>query len=197
MAKFSRRGQWGIILGAYFGNQLLRALAQANPNWAPWILPLRILYIVFALMTWIASPLFNLLLRLNPFGRMVLSQEQIVASNWIGGVLLLALLSLAGGCVYGFNSPWIIAALIFGLLLLPVAGTFRCPAGSTRTIMGVYTGIAGFTGVAAIILFFLSSSQSDPEAMRGAGAIFFMISLLGSVASSWIVNILLTQRRRR
>jgi Flp pilus assembly protein TadD len=196
MAKFSRRGQWGIVLGAYFGNQILRALAQANPGWAPWILPLRILYIVFALMTWIASPLFNLLLRLNRFGRMVLSRDQVIASNYIGCVLLLALLALVGACVFGPNSPWMMAALIFGLLLLPVAGTFRCPAGS-RTIMGVYTGIAAASGVAAIALFFLSGSQSDPEAMRGLGAVFFMISLLGSVASSWIVNVLVTRRQRR
>ena len=197
MAKFGRRGQWGIILGAYFGNQILRALAQANPDWAPWILPLQILYIVFALMTWIASPLFNLLLRLNRFGRMVLSREQIVASNWIGLVLLMALLSLGGACIFGFNSPWMMAALMFGLLLLPVAGTFRCPAGSTRTIMAVYTGVTASFGIAAITFFFLAGSQPDPQAMRDKGASFALICFLGSVGSSWIVNFIVTQRQRR
>ena len=196
MAKFSRKGQWGIIAGAYFGNQLLRALAAANPDWAPWILPIRILYAVFALMTWIASPLFNLLLRLNRFRRMVLSRDQITASNWIGIVLLLALLSLIGSLVFGFNTPWIMTALIFGLLLLPVAGTFRCPVGSPRTIMAVYTIATAVCGLIAIALFFWADHQQD-DSTRGTASLFLMLSLLGAVASSWIVNIVVTQRRRR
>ena len=62
MARFSRGGQMGILLAAYFGNRILAGVAHANPNLAPWILPLRILYVAFALMTWLAYPLFNLCL---------------------------------------------------------------------------------------------------------------------------------------
>ena len=65
MARFSRRGQWGIVLGGYFGYRILGAIASNNPGLAPWVLPLQILYIAFALMTWLAYPFFNLLLRLN------------------------------------------------------------------------------------------------------------------------------------
>ncbi len=196
MSKFSRRGQWAIILGAYLGNQILQGVATANPRLVPWILPIRILYIVFALMTWIASPLFNLILRLNRFGRLVLSRDQVVASNWIGAVLLLALLSLAGGLIYGFNSPWILAALLFGLLLLPVAGTFRCPAGS-RTIMAIYTGITAAAGIGALTLFFVSKDPHNSDTSLGVAGTLFTISLLGSVVSSWIVNAIISQRRRR
>ncbi len=197
MSKFSRRGQWGIVLGAYFGNQLLRTVATANPTWAPWILPIQILYVVFAVMTWIASPLFNLTLRLNRFGRMVLSRDQIIASNYIGIVILLALLSLAGCLIYGFNSPWLIAALMFGLLLFPVAGTFRSPSGFSRNIMAVYTIAMAIAGMGAVTLFFLADHRPDPEALRGPGALLMMISLFGSVASSWIVNIFVSRRQRR
>lgn len=197
MAKFGRRGQWGIVLGAYFGFQALRAVARANPAWEPWIFPLCILYVAFALLTWIASPLFNLLLRLNRFGRLALSRDQIVASNWIGLVMLLALLAL-GGCLWqGFNSPWLMAALIFGLLLLPVAGTFRCAAGSARNLMGVYTGVVAAAGVLAVALFFLSAHRANPQALRAPAATLLMISLLGAMASSWIVNIFVSRRRRR
>src|SRR5690242_18623751 len=59
MSRFSKRGQWVIILGAFIGNRLLAALAASNPDLAPWVLPLRILYICFALMTWMAQPFFN------------------------------------------------------------------------------------------------------------------------------------------
>ena len=120
MSRFSRRGQWAIILGGYIGNRALGVLAKANPVLAPWILPLQILYICFALMTWMAYPFFNLLLRLNRFGRLALSREQTIASNWFGSCLLLSLLGLTGCFLLGFNAPWLTGALVFGLLLLPV-----------------------------------------------------------------------------
>lgn len=197
MAKLSRSGQWGIILGAYFGNQVLRTLAHNNPALAPWVTPLIILYIVFAIMTWIASPLFNLLLRLNRFGRMVLSRQQIVASNWIGLVLLLALLSLAGSFVYGFDSPWILVALIFGVLLFPVAGTFQCPAGSARAMMAAYTILVAAAGFTAITLLFISVRDHDPNPDGGTAGHLLTGSILGAAGSGWIVNLLISRRQRR
>ena len=65
MAKLSSRAQWMILLGGYFGYNFLANAAQQNPGIAPFVLPFLILYIAFAVMTWIASPLFNLLLRLD------------------------------------------------------------------------------------------------------------------------------------
>ena len=195
MAKLNRQARWGIILGAYFGYQLLRVMAANNPALKPWALPVCILYVVFAVMTWIASPLFNLVLRLNRFGRMVLSREQIVASNWIGLVLLLALLSLALSFVFGFNSPWILAAFIFGVLLFPVAGTFRCPAGGTRAMMATYTVLIAAIGIAAITLFFRASHDPSSDDSQAQGLL--NISIIGAVGSSWIVNILASQRQRR
>ena len=191
MAKFGKRGQWAILLGAYFGSQILRVLSNQHPAWEPWILPIQILYVAFALMTWIASPLFNLILRLSRFGRMLLSREQIIASNCIGLVLLLAFLSLAACLKYGFDSPWLIGALMFGLLLLPVAGTFNSPAGGTRAFMAVLTGITAVAGIAGFVLLFRPGNVQD------TAATLLKISLYGAIASSWIVNIALSQRRRR
>ncbi len=197
MAKFSRRGRWGIVLGAYFGNQVLRAASQTNPALAHWILPLRILYLAFAVMTWIASPLFNLTLRLNSFGRLALSREQIVASNWMGGAILLVLLSLAGCVIFGVNTPWIIATLLFGGLLLPVAGMFKCPKGPLRTFMYFYTGVAALVAIAAISVFFAAPGSPNSKELLKTGVTLMTVSLVLSVASGWIVNIANTRRQRR
>src|SRR5512133_875707 len=96
MSRLSSGAQWGIILGGYFGYRLSRALSSSYPNIAPLLLPVQIAYLGFVLLTWTADPVFNLLLRLNRFGRLALSREQIVASNWIGGCLLVAVLALLG-----------------------------------------------------------------------------------------------------
>lgn len=61
MGRLSSTAQWMIILGGYFGYQGLLRLAKEYPKLAPWIIPILIAYVIFALMTWIAPHLFNLL----------------------------------------------------------------------------------------------------------------------------------------
>jgi tetratricopeptide (TPR) repeat protein len=190
MSKFSRRGQWVIILVGYFGNQMLAGLAQSNPAIAPWVLPLRILYLVFALMTWLASPLFNLLLRLNKFGRLVLSREQTVASNWFGLCLLLALVGLAACVVKGFVAPWLLIALVFGFLLLPVSSVFRCYQGWPRNVMAALTIALALIGTSAIVLRFDQGRTADvADGLLG-------LFILGTIASTWIANLLMLRRPR-
>jgi tetratricopeptide (TPR) repeat protein len=196
MSKLRKQAQWGVILGAYFGYRVLSVVSHESPNLRPWLLPLQIIYVMFVLMTWIADPFFNLMLRLNRFGRLALSREQILASNWLGLCLLLALLSLAGCLVFGFNSPWLITALVFGALLLPVAGTFKCPTGTPRTGMAIYTSLLACAGMIAIsLMFFANGRETDPayDPVRTT----LMLVIIGSFASSWIANILISQRRRR
>lgn len=194
MSKLSTRAQWGILLGGYFGNRLLGTMADSNPALAPWVLPLRILYIAFALLTWTADPLFNLLLRLNKFGRLALSREQIVASNCIGTSLLLALLALGGCLGFGFAGGWLLGALVFGLLVLPLAGTFKCAAGWPRVTMASYTGVMAGAGILAVILQFISEPNTGTKA---AGAALLMVFILGAVGSGWMANILIMQRPKR
>jgi tetratricopeptide (TPR) repeat protein len=188
MGKFSRRGQWGIILAGYFGNRILGSVANENPGLAPWILPLQIFYIAFALMTWLAYPFFNLLLRLNRFGRHALSREQTVATNWFGLCLLLALFGL-GMCGFkGFVAPWIFIALVFGLLLLPVSAIFKCHRGSPRHTMTALTVLLGSLGVGSIVAPFVGGQPSD------ISAVLLGLFVLGIIASTWIANILVSRR---
>jgi tetratricopeptide (TPR) repeat protein len=199
MGKLSRRGQWAVVLGGYMGNQMLGAVARANPALAPWILPLRVLYIAFAIMTWAASPLFNLMLRLNRFGRLALSREQTVASNWIGSSLLLALVFLAGCFVRGFHTPWLVGTLIFGLLVLPLAGTFKCAVGWPRRTMAIYTAVMAVSGIAALSLFFVAEGQTEERAKEilDYSGFPFTVFLLGTVGAAWVANFLIMQRPRR
>jgi len=150
MSRLSSGAQWGIILGSYFLGRVLAGMANQDPEIAPWILPVRILLFSFVILTWMAYPLFNLLLRLNRFGRLVLQPEQIKESNWIGLFLGLALVSLAGMLVGGINSPWFMALTVFGLFLMPLAGLFRC-RGNFRWIMLAAISVLLLVGLAALV----------------------------------------------
>jgi tetratricopeptide (TPR) repeat protein len=195
MGKLSKRAQWGIVLGAYFGNRALSVLAKEMPGWEPWILPIQLVYLAFVIMTWIAEPLFNLMLRMNRFGRLALPPDKIVASNWLGWCLFIALVSL-GGWIAVERSAWLASAVLFGMLLLPISGTFKCREGWPRKVMAIYTAVLACVALAAIALFALADTGNHSDAKDGGFALGGLV-FLGAVASSWIFNIFLSQRWRR
>jgi tetratricopeptide (TPR) repeat protein len=189
MARLSRQAQWGVIVGGFLANRVLTQTARANPEIAPWLLPFRILYVALVLLTWTAQPLFNLVLRLNRFGRLALSREQVVESNWIGMLMLLGLLSLGAGIVFGFNDSILISAMVFGFLILPMAGTFNTSVGWPRTTMAVYTGVLAALGVAALFLQLTTQGEGSDSAW-----LLLAPFLIGVIASSWLASFLATQR---
>lgn len=198
MSRLKPGTQWAIILGGYFGNRLLGQLSKDSPELAPWLLPFRIVYVAFVLLTWTADPLFNLLLRLNRFGRLVLSREQVIASNWIGGCLLLALLALAGGAATGFPGPLLMASFVFGFLVLPLAGTFNCSKGWPRTAMALYTTGMAAVGIVALLMLLGGAAVGDGAKPARSGAVgLFTLFFIAALASSWVANILISQRPRK
>ena len=142
MTKLPRQVQWGLIIGFLVAQQVLGQVAAAHPTWSPYIWTLLYCYIAFALMTWIAYPLFNLLLRLDKFGRHALDEEEIRGANWLGLSLFTALVFLIAALASGI-APFYMAALVFGLLCIPVSAIWRCPRGWPRNVM---------LGVAVVLL---------------------------------------------
>lgn len=138
MSRLPSQTRIGVIIGGYIGIQLLRGFAAQNPWIAPYLLPLFAVYGIFAIMTWLSVPLFNLLLRLDPFGRYALSSDQILGANCLGLVLLAAILSIIPAVLTG-DSGWVWIAIVFGASSLLVSGTFMCSPGRPRWIMGLYT----------------------------------------------------------
>jgi Tfp pilus assembly protein PilF len=199
MSKLSGRTQWAILLGGFLGNQMLGGLARNNPALAPWVLPLRIAYGVFALLTWTADPLFNLLLRLNKFGRLALSPQQVTATNWVGLCLGLALVSTALAFATPHRSFFIVAALIFGFLVLPVAIVFKCSRGWPRTAMIAYAAalaIIGVTGLAFELAAFITRAVETDFSVTTAIACFGLFGI-GAIGTPWVGNILVIQRPKR
>jgi Tfp pilus assembly protein PilF len=195
MQKLSDGARWAIIIGGYFGNRMLAGVARSNPDLAPWILPLRILYVVFAVLTWLAYPIFNLMLFVHPVGRHALDREQRTQATWVGLCLALGLVSV-GAWAIARNSDYLTPALVFGLLALPTAAVFGCPKGWPRAIMLTITLVLATLGIAASIFqAFIHPPKDSPEAKLALA--LFSLFLVGTFLSQWIANVLVQQRPER
>ena len=179
MGRLSGRAQWVVVLGLYFGSRLLEAAAKAHPQIQPLVMPIIVVYVIFCVLTWIAQPMFNLLLRLNRFGRYALSKKQIVASNWFGGFLAAALVLAVVGLTCGL---WPVTALAIwcGLMLMPVALSMQVSE-KKRLLFCAATAVLGLIGLTGLILF--GTEQPAGEGLLG-------LFLIGWIAFPWLVNLM-------
>jgi tetratricopeptide (TPR) repeat protein len=183
--RLSRRQQWLILIGGYVGYRVLDGVTQSSPQLAPVVTPLLILYVVFALLTWTADALFNLTLRLSRFGRLVLTSEEIGASNLVGATLLVALASLVGWLVTG-DGRLLRCALFFGALVAPIAAAFRCQPGWPRRTMAAISGVLAAIGLLGLA-----------NVLSGGGTGLISLGLIGAFAGMWVGNALIGVRPKR
>ena len=161
MSRLSRQEQWetmAIVGGVW---RALRIVARAVPVLYVIVLPIALLWFLFAVLTWTARPLFALFLRFDRLGRLALPKEEIVASNWVGACLLIsgggtALAALLGLGTFLWQLPllspaFLTLALATLAMIVPIAGVFRCNPGWGRVVLIVYSALMGLIGFAAFV----------------------------------------------
>ena len=183
MGRQSSVAQWAVVLGFVFGRQALAGLARSAPALAPFITPILVLSFGFLLMTWISSPLFNLTLRFNQFGRLALSREQRAQSNWIGACFFLALALFATYLATG-NDLAFLVMMYFGFLLFPMAMAFGLPTGRPRLLGFAYTAAVALVGATALGWIVLAPGVRLRNGMTPVS--LFQMFFWGSVLSTWL-----------
>lgn len=181
MGRLSSGAQWGVIIGFIVAQRVLRMVARDNPQWQPVVIPILVLFFAFIILTWIIHPLFNTFLRFNHYGRYLLSKDQVRASNFIAGMAIFGLLAcLITGALVGwtYGLLWLGYAIF---MLLPLAGTFSCPAGWPRNVMACVTVVLAAIGAWALV------SPLVTGAVATAAVVGF---LLGNFGSQLLANIL-------
>lgn len=179
MSRFTRRGQWGVIIGFWLGIQVLSAVKESYPNAAPFIYPVLVAYALFVLASWLADPIFNLTLLFNRFGRYMLTLTQKIGSALVGVTLLGALVLVPLGLWFD-NSLLLAPGAVLAMLTLPLAATTRCRQRGPLIFMSLYTtGVAG-CGVAWLLGALLNINEANN---------FFLAALWGSLLSSLASNI--------
>lgn len=171
---------WAFIIGAFILSRVVRETIKTNPEWAPLLWPVLGIYIAFVLMTWIAQPLFNLLLRLHPLGRVALSQEQITSTNWLGGAILVSVASLCLWLLSGFI-PLLVLSIGAGMMVIPISNSLGQDSMKAKKTLLIYTAVLGAIGLVTVGL-----SGYSLDIMLVPAIIF----VLGISAYGWVANAL-------
>ncbi len=150
---------------------------------------------LFAAMTWLAHPLFNLMLRFDRFGRHALSHVQRVSSNWVGSLLLIGAL-LAAVALAMHEKIYLFAGIEVAALSIPTSGVFSCHAGWPRAAMACCWVVLVAVAIAVLIWMVMaqySGSQSDLDVLHQLMRIY----AVGLVASQFLANRLSLVRVKR
>jgi len=180
MGTLNGRTQWMLILGCFVGARVGRSMLREYPALLPVLGPLLAVYFLFVLSTWISRPLSNLFLRLNPFGRLVLTEDEIFASNLIGGCLASAAVAGVLFAVTG-GSGWLIVAASSAFMLMPIGGAFG--GYGTRAWTPLLVGLValGACAIAASMLAFVELEVA---------MVLLSFLLVGSLVFGWVANYL-------
>jgi tetratricopeptide (TPR) repeat protein len=143
--------QWifAILIATIFARRILLNAAEAMPALAPLFMTVFWLMVSFILLTWIAVPLFNLVLRFDSLGKHALTSKDIRQTNWLIGSIL---------AVIAFTILWLLkipamehGILISAAMIIPLMTALNANSQRTKLILWGYT--AALVLVGAIYLY--------------------------------------------
>ena len=179
MNRMSAKYQWGFIIGIYLLFRILQGLAESNPAWQPFLMPLVYAYLIFALSTWFMEPLANLFLLVNPYGRFALSRRERLSAMLVGVSLLLSVLSILAYLATANEAMMATAFFFFGMMI-PLASMLKPAQPKARKQLIIYAAVLGGFGLLALIPMWLEGIII----MNAVGTLF----LFGLFAYQWVAN---------
>lgn len=182
MGELSQKKQWMFIIGIYLLARIARTISAKNELLASMLNPVLLAFSVLVFLTWVITPLSNLLFRLHPYGKHLLSRKDIKASNFVGVSLLIAFLAAVVYCLT-WDSKWV-TIIVFGIAMILPLGTLFSVVNYAHTLI-IYAGIMGAIGVAAIVIAFVTN-----ELVNTFSVLFF----IGFIAFQWVANVSLIKQ---
>jgi hypothetical protein len=179
MGNLRGKYQWGIIIGFFVVVRIIRSIAASYPSFQPFLYPLIALIVLFAFSTWIIGPVSNLFLRLNKYGKHLLTRAQVISANFVGiSVLILVVAAI----LYGITrQQYYIVLGIFGLSMMVPLSVMLSSARSKKVLV-TYTIVLAATGIAGFITGIITSEVFN---------IFVFAYLIGFMLFQWVANFLL------
>lgn len=91
IGRFPPRSRLLLLIGMPVAQSVLQSTVESVPALEFLAFPMMLTYLLFVWMTWTSSALFNLVLMLNPFGRLALNREEKVQAIATGSCVAAAL----------------------------------------------------------------------------------------------------------
>lgn len=150
----------GLGVGILVLAELLRAMAETDVDPTPILIAPFALLAGYIFLIGSVPPFFDLLLRLDRLGRLALPREKIVASNWVGLCILVAVILLVVGlALTDHQRPFLFIASIQSLsMIVPVARIFYDDIASLRKRRLIYTIVLATLLASGLVLGLTGSS---------------------------------------
>ncbi|MEQ8469815.1 MAG: tetratricopeptide repeat protein [Marinoscillum sp.] len=179
ISNMGKKYQWGFIIGFYVGFRVLRTVADSSPGLAPFLEPLLMILMILAFSSWIIAPLSNLFLRLNYYGRHLLSEDEKTSANLVGICASIFVIGLAG-LLLSTDPIWT-GLTIFGFaMMIPCSTVFA--SSRQQYTLPLYTVGLAICGLLALYQILVTDQLTS---------IFSTIFLLGVFAFQWLANYLI------
>lgn len=178
MSNLTSKYQWGVIIGFYLGFRFLNKIAAANPDLQPFLNPLLVILALIAFSTWVITPISNLFLRFNKYGKVLLDDKEKMSSNFVA---LSFSLFVIGGLLYLLlgHSGYIALALFGFTMMVPLSHIFA-PSKYKNTFF-IYSIVMAVIGTLAVGISFNTNDIINPVSI---------IYFLGFIAFQWGANFL-------
>lgn len=176
MNKLTAQYQWGVIIGLYIAFRALNMLAKNVESFRPFLIPVIIVLSVAAFSTWVITPVSNLFLRFNRYGRFLLSEKEKMSANLVA--VSLGILVLGGAGYLLTAASGFLAAAAFGFIMMAPLGVMFDTTKTPRLLLYYTIGLA-IAGIAGIV-----SAFTTGELFNG----FLIFFGLGFFAFQWIAN---------
>jgi tetratricopeptide (TPR) repeat protein len=185
MGNLQGKYQWSIIIGFFLVFRMIRSISSSNPSLQPYLNPLLVLIALFAFSTWIIAPVSNLFLRLNKYGRHLLTRDQIFAANFVA---LSALITLVAGILYLITKQqYFIVMGVFGLtMMIPLS--VMLTSSKNKKLLVTYSCLLAATGIVSIII-----GITGGEVFNN----FVFVYIIGFILFQWFANFLIIRETNR
>ncbi|MFD1000520.1 tetratricopeptide repeat protein [Ohtaekwangia kribbensis] len=180
ISNFKGQAQWAIIIGLYIGVRVLRGAAENNPQLGVFLYPIIYLYTAFAISTWVITPLSNLFLRLNVYGRYALTKDETESSNFVGIAFGLSVIGFIAALFTG--GALFVMLGIYGIaMMIPLSSMYNAKKQSSRTILVIYTIGLALVGIGAMYEFIVTGNTGT----------LANVFIFGVLIYQWVANALI------
>jgi tetratricopeptide (TPR) repeat protein len=175
MSKYSSSGQMAIIIIASIGRNFIKTLAKTFPI----LLPVFYLLGFLFYLTWIIQPLGNVFLRLDSYGKLMLTDNEKRSAEVVGVGVLLGVIFGIFYLITGSEIGFVVALISLGIII-PISDAIEYEYINNKKYLALLlVGFLFFCISDVIFSVFVNQTHSD--------MIWFFV--LGIVAYMWLINL--------